>query len=175
MLVIVSGYSRMIAARMLPSRQAADLVSGHWDLLSGWNAVPRALVWDNEPAIGRRQEGRAVLGHEFAALAGLPACEVILCRPRDPEAKHLSSHCTSSGRCGVLGIEDGFPWSADDGPDQVGAGQGVEVLALVVGQDAGDDAVPAPVLDGLEVDIEVSGEFADGQQSGVEQSLAVAA
>lgn len=88
-LVIVSGYSRVITARMLPSRQAADLVSGHWDLLSGWNAVPKALVWDNEPAIGRRREGRAVLGHEFAALAGLLACKVILCRPRDPEAKGL--------------------------------------------------------------------------------------
>src|SRR6059036_3896688 len=46
--VMVAGYSRVITARMLPSRQAADLVSGHWDLLSGWNAVPRALVWDNE-------------------------------------------------------------------------------------------------------------------------------
>lgn len=88
-LVMVAGYSRVITARMLPSRQAADLVSGHWDLLSGWNAVPRALVWDNEAAIGRRREGRAVLSHEFAALAGLLACRVILCRPRDPEAKGL--------------------------------------------------------------------------------------
>ncbi|MFE2611931.1 IS21 family transposase [Streptomyces mirabilis] len=88
-LVMVAGYSRVITARMLPSRQAADLVSGHWDLLSAWNAVPRALVWDNEAAIGRRREGRAVLSHEFAALAGLLACKVILCRPRDPEAKGL--------------------------------------------------------------------------------------
>ncbi|MFF4506615.1 hypothetical protein [Streptomyces sp. NPDC001401] len=38
-LVMVAGYSRVITARMLPSRQAADLVSGHWDLLSGWTAV----------------------------------------------------------------------------------------------------------------------------------------
>lgn len=64
-------------------------MSGHWDLLFGWNAVPLALVWDNEAAIGRRREGRVVLGHEFAALAGLLACKVILCRPRDPEAKGL--------------------------------------------------------------------------------------
>lgn len=88
-LVMVAGYSRVITARMLPSRQAADLVSGHWDLLSGWTAVPRALVWDNEAAIGRRREGRVGLGHEFAALAGLLACKVILCRPRGPEAKGL--------------------------------------------------------------------------------------
>lgn len=88
-LVMVSGYSRVITARMIPTRQAADLVAGHWDLLSGWNAVPKALVWDNEPAIGRRREGKAVLSTEFAALAGLLACKVILCRPRDPEAKGL--------------------------------------------------------------------------------------
>ncbi|MFE3905914.1 hypothetical protein ACFXPY_38050 [Streptomyces sp. NPDC059153] len=81
-LVMVAGYSRVITARMLPLRLAADLVSGHWDLLFGWNAVPRALVWDNEAAIGRRREGRVVLGREFAALAGLLACKVILCRPR---------------------------------------------------------------------------------------------
>ncbi|MGW4898277.1 IS21 family transposase [Kitasatospora sp. NPDC004240] len=88
-LVMVSGYSRVITARMIPTRQAADLVAGHWDLLSGWNAVPKALVWGNEPAIGRRREGKAVLSTEFAALAGLLACKVILCRPRDPEAKGL--------------------------------------------------------------------------------------
>jgi transposase len=88
-LVIVAGYSRVIAARMLPTRQAADLVTGHWDLLCAWGAVPKALVWDNEAAIGRRREGKPVLSHEFAALAGLLACKVILCRPRDPEAKGL--------------------------------------------------------------------------------------
>ncbi|WP_316522771.1 IS21 family transposase [Kitasatospora brasiliensis] len=88
-LVMVAGYSRVITARMIPTRQVADLVAGHWDLLSGWRAVPKALVWDNEPAVGRRREGKAVLTTEFAALAGLLACKVILCRPRDPEAKGL--------------------------------------------------------------------------------------
>lgn len=28
-----------------------------------------------------------MLGHEFAALAGLLACKVVLCRPRDPESR----------------------------------------------------------------------------------------
>ncbi|MEV4562085.1 IS21 family transposase [Kitasatospora sp. NPDC049285] len=88
-LVMVAGYSRVITARMIPTRQVADLVAGHWDLLSGWQAVPKALVWDNEPAVGRRREGKAVLTTEFAALAGLLACKMILCRPRDPETKGL--------------------------------------------------------------------------------------
>jgi transposase len=42
-LVLVSGYSRVITARMLPSRQAGDLIDGHRRLLSGWGSVPRML------------------------------------------------------------------------------------------------------------------------------------
>jgi hypothetical protein len=50
-LVIVSGYSRVITARMLPSRQTGDLIDGHWrPLADGWGAVPRTLVWDNGAA-----------------------------------------------------------------------------------------------------------------------------
>jgi transposase len=83
-LVIVSGYSRMITARMLPSRRTADLIDGHWRLLTGWQAVPKTLVWDNEAGVGR---GRPT--SEFAALAGLLAVRLLFCRPRDPEAKGL--------------------------------------------------------------------------------------
>ncbi|MFI1586231.1 IS21 family transposase [Embleya sp. NPDC020630] len=84
-LVVVSGYSRVITARMLPSRQTGDLIDGHWRLLAdGWHAVPRTLVWDNEAGVGK---GR--LTSEFAAFAGLLAVRVHLCRPRDPEAKGL--------------------------------------------------------------------------------------
>ncbi|WP_329347227.1 IS21 family transposase [Streptomyces sp. NBC_01261] len=83
-LVMVSGYSRIIAARMLPSRMTGDLIDGHWQLLTGWNAVPKMLVWDNEAGIG---QGRVTV--DFAAFAGLLAVKIFLCRPRDPEAKGL--------------------------------------------------------------------------------------
>ncbi|MEV7771097.1 IS21 family transposase [Kitasatospora sp. NPDC086791] len=83
-LVLVSGHSRVITARMLPSRQTGDLIDGHWRLLTGWGAVPRTLVWDNETGVGK---GR--LTSEFAAFAGLLAIRIHLCRPRDPEAKGL--------------------------------------------------------------------------------------
>lgn len=63
-LVMVSGYSRVITARMLPTRQTSDLIDGHWRLLTGWRAVPKTLVWDNETGIGK---GR--LTSEFAAFA----------------------------------------------------------------------------------------------------------
>ncbi|WMX45962.1 IS21 family transposase [Streptomyces roseicoloratus] len=83
-LVMVSGYSRVIAARMLPSKRTGDLIDGHWRLLSEWGAVPKTLVWDNEAGVGRGK----VTG-EFAAFAGLLATRIHLCRPRDPEAKGL--------------------------------------------------------------------------------------
>ena len=67
-LVMVSGYSRVMAARMIPSRQGPDLLAGHWALLSGWGAVPRALVWDNESAVGQWRGGRPQLTEAMNAL-----------------------------------------------------------------------------------------------------------
>jgi hypothetical protein len=55
-LVMVAGYSRVFVARMLPSRQAPNLIYVHWQLLQRLGASPAALVWGNEAAsvIGRR-------------------------------------------------------------------------------------------------------------------------
>ena len=88
-LVMVSGYSRWIEAVMLPSRQGPDLLAGHWLLLRRLGAVPRALVWDNESAVGSWRAGRPQLTSGFAAFAGTLGISVIQCRPRDPEAKGL--------------------------------------------------------------------------------------
>ena len=88
-LVMVSGYSRVIGAVMLPSRQGPDLICGHWLLLGRLGAVPRALVWDNESAVGSWRAGRPKLTAEFEAFRGMLGIRVIQCRPRDPEAKGL--------------------------------------------------------------------------------------
>ena len=88
-LVMVAGYSRVIAAKMLPSRQAPDLLCGHWQLLQRFGATPRALVWDNESAVGSWRAGRPKLTAEFEAFRGVLGVRVIQCRPRDPEAKGL--------------------------------------------------------------------------------------
>lgn len=88
-LVMVCGYSRWIMARMLPTKAAADLIAGHWQLLTGLGAVPKALVWDNEAAVGSWRGGRPQLTADFAAFAGLLGIRIIQCRPGDPEAKGL--------------------------------------------------------------------------------------
>ncbi|AEV84464.1 integrase catalytic subunit [Actinoplanes sp. SE50] len=61
MLVTVIGYSRWLTAMMIPTRQAPDLLAGHWWLLTGLGAVPKALVWDNEAAVGSWRAGRPQL------------------------------------------------------------------------------------------------------------------
>jgi transposase len=88
-LVMVSGYSRMIFARMLPTRQGPDLIAGHWELLQAMGGVPAQLVWDNEPAVGSWRAGRPRLTEEFEAFRGTLGISVHQCRPRDPEAKGL--------------------------------------------------------------------------------------
>lgn len=88
-LVVVCGYSRVITARMLPSRQSPDLLAGHWALISGLGRVPKALVWDNESAVGQWRGGKPVLTEAMNAFRGTLGITVIQCRPADPEAKGL--------------------------------------------------------------------------------------
>jgi transposase len=88
-LVMVSGYSRWLSAVLLPSRQAPDLLAGHWQLLGRLGAAPRALVWDNESAVGSWRGGRPKLTEQFEGFRGTLGIRVIQCRPRDPEAKGL--------------------------------------------------------------------------------------
>jgi transposase len=110
-LVMVCGYSRMMAAVMLPSRQAPDLIVGHWQLLAGLGAVPKALVWDNEAAVGSWRAGKPKLTEDFEAFRGMLGLRVIQCKPRDPEAKGLVER-------GNGYLETSFlPGRGFDGPD----------------------------------------------------------
>jgi transposase len=88
-LVMVCGYSRHLGAVLLPSRQGPDLLAGQWLLLSRLGRVPKALVWDNESAVGDWRAGRPKLTEEFEAFRGTLGIRVVQCRPRDPEAKGL--------------------------------------------------------------------------------------
>ena len=88
-LTMICGYSRWLSALLIPSRRAADLFAGWWQLIGGLGAVPRVLVWDGEGAIGRWRAGRAELTAECQAFRGVLAAKVIICRPADPEAKGL--------------------------------------------------------------------------------------
>jgi transposase len=86
---MVAGYSRVITAVMLPSRQSPDLLAGHWELISRWRRVPRVLVWDNESAVGKWRGGKPELTAPMYAFRGMLGIKVVQCRPGDPEAKGL--------------------------------------------------------------------------------------
>lgn len=88
-LTMASGYSRWLSAVLVPSRQAEDLFAGWWQLISGLGAVPRALVWDGEGAVGRWRAGRSELTRDCQAFRGTLGVKVVICKPADPEAKGL--------------------------------------------------------------------------------------
>lgn len=92
-LTMITGYSRWLSALLLPTRCAADLFTGWWQLIEALAAVPRVLVWDGEGAIGRWRAGRVELTGECQAFRGTLGAKVEVCKPADPEAKGLIERC----------------------------------------------------------------------------------
>jgi hypothetical protein len=82
-LVITAAYSRFVTGQMIPTRKTEDLLLGSWELLQQLGRVPRRLIWDNEPGIGRGQ--RRAEG--VAAFMGTLATRLVLLPPKDPESK----------------------------------------------------------------------------------------
>lgn len=84
-LVMTAAHSRFTLGRMLPTRKTEDLLLGSWELIQQFGRVPRRLIWDNEPGIGRGQ--RRAEG--VSAFAGTLATQFVQLKPRDPESKGL--------------------------------------------------------------------------------------
>jgi hypothetical protein len=89
-LVLTAGYSRFLAATMIPTRNAEDLVLGQWAVLGQLGGVPKLLVWDGEGGVGRYGGPNPKLTVEFTALRGMLGTRFYVCRPRDPETKGLT-------------------------------------------------------------------------------------
>jgi transposase len=88
-IVGVPGYSRWIVARMLASKAANDVLGGHRWCLADLGRVPRAGVYDGEPAISSRQGGKIVLTGAFTAFKGTFGMGAIVLAPGCPERKGL--------------------------------------------------------------------------------------
>jgi hypothetical protein len=84
-LVITAAHSRFVTGRMIPTRKTEDLLLGSWELIQQLGRVPRRLIWDNEPGIGRGQ--RRAEG--VASFMGTLATKLVLLPPNDPESKGL--------------------------------------------------------------------------------------
>lgn len=82
-LVITPAHSRFTVGRMIPTRKTEDLLLGSWELIEQLGRVPRRMIWDNEPGIGRgRRHADGV-----DAFMGTLATRLVLLPPRDPESK----------------------------------------------------------------------------------------
>ena len=84
-LVMTLAFSRFMAATMIPSRQAGDILAGMWLLIGQIGRVTKTLLWDRESAIG----GTGKVSTPAAAFAGTLATRIILAPPRDPEYKGM--------------------------------------------------------------------------------------
>jgi transposase len=89
-LVLTAGYSRFLAATMIPTRNAEDLVLGQWAVLGQLGGVPRLLVWDGEGGVGRYGGPNPKLTPQFTALRGMLGTRFYVCKPNDPETKGLT-------------------------------------------------------------------------------------
>jgi transposase len=86
---MVTGYSRWLSARLIPTRRAEDLFDGWWRLIDALGAVPRTLVWDGEGAIGRNRGGRVELTGDCQGFRGVLGTKVIVLKPAEPEHKGI--------------------------------------------------------------------------------------
>lgn len=85
----VSGFSRLRAGWMVPTRAAHDVLGGMLQVLAQIGGLPRLFVWDQEGCIGQWRQGRQRLTDAFQAFRGTLGVAVKLCAPADPEAKGL--------------------------------------------------------------------------------------
>ena len=82
------GYSRFMAAHMVPTRAGHDVLAGMLSLPASRSAaVPRTAVWDGEGCIGQWRRGKQVYTEEFQRFKGTLGMGVVVLRPADPESK----------------------------------------------------------------------------------------
>ncbi len=93
-LVMTAAHSRFMLGRMIPTRKTPDLLLGSWELLRQLGRVPRRLIWDNEPGIGRGK-----LTEPAAVFAGTLATKIVLLPPtRSRSPRAWSNDATGSSR-----------------------------------------------------------------------------
>lgn len=83
----VSGFSRFMAAWMVPTRAGHDVLAGMLRCFEQLGAVPRQVVWDGEGCIGQWRRGKETYTEDFLRFRGTLGMGARLCKPNDPEAK----------------------------------------------------------------------------------------
>jgi transposase len=88
-LVGVPCYSRWTMARMIGSKESADVLGGHVGLLVELGKAPRMGVYDGEPAISVRRGKRLIYTHDYLRLKGTLGMGSIVLAKGHPERKGI--------------------------------------------------------------------------------------
>jgi transposase len=80
-------YSRWILARMIGSKESADVLGGHLGLVVELGRSPRVGVYDGEPAISVRRGKRLIYTHDYLRLKGTLGMGSIVLAKGHPERK----------------------------------------------------------------------------------------
>ena len=88
-LVGVACYSRWTLARMIASKESADVLGGHLGLLVELGAVPRVGVYDGEPAISVRRGQRLIYTRDYLRLKGTLGMGSVVLAKGHPERKGI--------------------------------------------------------------------------------------
>jgi len=86
-LVGVPCYSRWILARMIGSKECADVLGGHLGLLVELGKVPRVGVYDGEPAISVRRGRKLIYTADYLRLKGTLGMGSVVLAKGHPERK----------------------------------------------------------------------------------------
>jgi transposase len=86
-LVGVPCYSRWTLARMIASKEKADVLGGHLALLVELGKVPKLGVYDGEPAISVRRGRQLIYTDDYLRLKGTLAMGSIVLKKGCPERK----------------------------------------------------------------------------------------
>jgi transposase len=86
-LVGVPCYSRLTLARMIASKESADVLGGHLGLLVELGRTPRVGVYDGEPAISVRRGRRLIYTQDYLRLKGTLGMGSIVLAKGHPERK----------------------------------------------------------------------------------------
>jgi transposase len=88
-LVGVPCYSRWTLARMIASKESADVLGGHLGLVVELGRTPRVGVYDGEPAISVRRGRRLIYTHDYLRLKGTLGMGSIVLAKGHPERKGI--------------------------------------------------------------------------------------
>ena len=88
-LTMISGYSHWLSAILIPTRKAADLFPGWWELLKQLGSVPRVVTWDSEVAIGWRQGETEEITSEYTEFCRSLGTRATIGRSADPKTRGL--------------------------------------------------------------------------------------